>query len=77
MNKINKKINKVFKKHGGFARTNDILAAGIHRRDIKRMRDEGWIIRVKRGLYRLSEIPLISNQGYIDLAQAVPDGDLG
>lgn len=74
MNKINKKINKVFKKHGGFARTNDILAAGIHRRDIKRIRDERRIIRVKRGLYRLSEIPLVSNQGYIDLARAVPDG---
>lgn len=74
MNKINKKINKVFRKLGGFARTNDILAAGIHRRDIKRIRDEGRIIRVKRGLYRLSEIPLISNQGFIDLARAVPEG---
>lgn len=71
---IMNKINKVFKKHNGFARTNDILAAGIHRRDIKRMRDEGRIIRVKRGLYRLSEIPLVSNQGYIDLARAVPEG---
>jgi len=74
MNKINEKINKVFKKHGGFARTNDILATGIHRRDIKRIRDEGQIIRVKRGLYRLSEIPLISNQGFIDIARAVPEG---
>jgi len=71
---IMNKINKIFKKHNGFARTNDILAAGIHRRDIKRMRDEGRIIRVKRGLYRLSEIPLVSNQGYIDLARAVPEG---
>ena len=71
---IMNKINKVFKKHNGFARTNDILAAGIHRRDIKRIRDEGRIIRVKRGLYRLSEIPLVSNQGYIDLARAVPEG---
>jgi len=68
------KINKVFKEHDGFARTKDILAAGIHRRDIKRIRDEGRIIRVKRGLYRLSEIPLVSNQGYIDLARAVPEG---
>lgn len=71
---IMNKINKVFKEHDGFARTKDILAAGIHRRDIKRMRDEGRIIRVKRGLYRLSEIPLVSNQGYIDLARAVPEG---
>lgn len=71
---IMNKINKVFKKHNGFARTDDILAVGIHRRDIKRMRDEGQIIRVKRGLYRLYEIPLISNQGFIDVARAVPEG---
>lgn len=74
MNKTEKKIKKVFKEHGGFARTRDIITAGIHSRDIKRIKDEGKIIRVKRGLYRLSEIPLISNQGFIDLARSVPDG---
>jgi len=72
--KDNKKIYKIFSTRNGFARTKDILAAGIHRRDIRRMRDEGKIIRVKRGLYRLAEIPLISNQGFIDLARAVPKG---
>lgn len=74
MNKIDEKIKKVFKKHDGFARTEDILAAGIHSRDIKKIRDAGKITRVKKGLYRLSEIPLVSNQGFVDLSQAVPDG---
>jgi len=74
MNKKDEKIYKIFSTRNGFARTKDILAAGIHRRDIRRMRDEGKIIRVKRGLYRLAEIPLISNQGFIDLARAVPKG---
>ena len=74
MNKKDEKIYKIFSTRNGFARTKDILAAGIHRRDIRRMREEGKIIRVKRGLYRLAEIPLISNQGFIDLASAVPKG---
>lgn len=74
MNRKDEKIYKIFSTRNGFARTKDILAAGIHRRDIRRIRDEGWIIRVKRGLYRLSEIPLISNQGFIDLARAAPEG---
>jgi predicted transcriptional regulator of viral defense system len=74
MNKKDEKIYKIFSTRNGFARTKDILAAGIHRRDIRRMREEGKIIRVKRGLYRLAEIPLISNQGFIDLARAVPKG---
>lgn len=74
MNKKDERIYKIFSTRNGFARTKDILAAGIHRRDIRRMRDEGMIIRVKRGLYRLAEIPLISNQGFVDLARAVPKG---
>jgi predicted transcriptional regulator of viral defense system len=74
MNKKDEKIYKIFSTRNGFARTKDILAAGIHHRDIRRMRDGGKIIRVKRGLYRLAEIPLISNQGFIDLARAVPKG---
>lgn len=74
MNKKDERIYKVFKKYKGFVRTKDILAAGIHTRNIKRLRDAGQIIRVKRGLYRLANIPLISNQGFVDLARAVPGG---
>jgi predicted transcriptional regulator of viral defense system len=74
MNKKDERIYKVFKKYKGFTRTKDILAAGIHPRDIKRVKDEGQIIRIKRGLYRLANISLISNQGFVDLAHAVPGG---
>lgn len=74
MKKRDERIYKVFKTHSGFARTKDILAAGIHSRNIKRVREKGQVIQVKRGLYRLAEIPQISNQGFIDLARAVPEG---
>ena len=74
MKKKDERIYKVFKAHNDFARTKDILAAGVHTRNIKRAREKGQVIQVKRGLYRLAEIPLISNQGFIDLARAVPEG---
>ena len=74
MNKKDERIHKVFKKHKGFARTKDILAAGIHTRNIKRVREKEQVVQVKRGLYRLADIPLISNQGFVDLARAVPGG---
>jgi predicted transcriptional regulator of viral defense system len=74
MNKKDERMYEVFKKYKGFARTKDILAAGIHTRNIKRAREKGQVIQVKRGLYRLAEIPLISNQGFVDLARAVPGG---
>lgn len=74
MKKKDERIYKVFKKHRGFAKTKDILAAGIHTRNLKRARERGQLIQVKRGLYRLAEIPLISNQGFVDLTRAIPGG---
>jgi hypothetical protein len=71
--KKHKKIVKIFKIHNGYARSKDILAEGIHPRDIKSILDKGIIIKVKNGLYRLSDTPVISNQSFIDLACAVPD----
>lgn len=74
MSDKNNKIYKVFKEHKGFARTKDILSAGIHHRDIKKFMSKGLIQEVKRGLYRLSDGPLVSNQSFIDLSFAVPEG---
>jgi len=74
MKKKDERMYEVFKTHKGFARTKDILAAGVHTRNIKRAREKGQVIQVKRGFYRLAEIPLISNQGFLDLARAVPEG---
>jgi predicted transcriptional regulator of viral defense system len=74
MKKIDENINKIFKKQSGFAKTKDITAAGIHPRNIKRIRDGGQVIRVRRGLYRLSDTPLISNQSFVDIVRAVPEG---
>jgi len=74
MKKTVVKMHKVFKRHEGFARTKDIQGKGIHHREIKRGMDAGKIVRVKRGLYRLADIPLISHQGFVDLARAVPEG---
>ena len=69
-----KRIDPIFRTPHGFARTKALLEGGIHPRQIKRLAEEGQLIRVKRGLYRLAEVPLISHQGFVDLACAVPDG---
>lgn len=69
-----KNIIEIFKTHNGYARSQDILAQGIHCRDIKHMVEEGIIIKVKNGLYKLSDIPAISHQGFVDVCRAVPEG---
>ncbi|MBI4652331.1 type IV toxin-antitoxin system AbiEi family antitoxin domain-containing protein, partial [Candidatus Desantisbacteria bacterium] len=70
---IDKKIIKIFKAHNGYARSKDILAEGIHSRDIKSSTEKGLIIKIKSGLYKLSGNE-ISNQSFIDIAYAVPQG---
>jgi len=68
------KIIKIFKSNKGYARSKDILTQGFHSRDIKSILNKGIIIKVKNGLYRLDDTQVISNQSFIDLALAVPEG---
>ena len=43
---------------GGTAHTADILAAGVHPRALYAARDDGRIIEVSRGVFRLADLPL-------------------
>lgn len=43
---------------GGTARTRDILAAGVHPRDLYAARDRGDLLEVTRGVYRLTSMPM-------------------
>jgi predicted transcriptional regulator of viral defense system len=74
MNRRYEKIIKIFKVHNGYARSKDILSEGIHPRDIRSILEKGPIIKVKNGLYRLADTPVISNQSFVDIARAVPEG---
>lgn len=48
-------VADIIKKNGGLVRTRVILARGIHPRDLYRMRDEGKIECVSRGLFQLPD----------------------
>ncbi len=74
MRESEKRVNMAFKEARNYATTRDFLASGAHPRDIAEIYGEGKIVRVKRGLYRKADIPMISHQGFIDIAQAVPEG---
>ena len=43
---------------GGTARTGAILAAGVHARDLYAARDDGALVEVTRGVFRLADLPL-------------------
>lgn len=57
------KINpiEIFKKHGGQLRMNEAISAGMSRYRLYSLRDKGIIEQVSRGVYRLVELPPMSN----------------
>lgn len=51
-------VLKVVADLGGTARSSDILAAGVHSRDLYAARDAGDLVEVTRGVFRLADWPL-------------------
>ena len=54
-NDSRKRAVEEFRRHGGILRTKDALSAGIHPRTLYRLRDDGTIECLSRGLYRLAD----------------------
>ena len=61
-----------FRAHGGVLRTRDALRLGIHPRTLYRLRDEGLVIAVSRGFYRLAALPDLSHPDLVTVALRVP-----
>ena len=65
---------RIFREHGGILRTSEALELGIHSRTLSAMRDSGELHRLARGLYRLAELPPLSNPDLVVVALKVPGG---
>ena len=55
MQSARQKAIEAIQRKGGFIRTNEALAEGMHRRTFYGLRDEGVLIEISRGLYRLAD----------------------
>jgi predicted transcriptional regulator of viral defense system len=62
----------MFQQHGGMLRTAEALRLGIHPRTLYAMRDAGLLERVNRGLYRLANLPPLSNADLVTVVLKVP-----
>jgi len=62
-----REISEIFLQGNGYARTNDLVEKGIHQRDIKTALQDGLLTKIKNGLFRYTEIPLISHQGFVTI----------
>ena len=62
----------VFRRHGGILRTREAIRHGIHPRTLYTMRDSGAIQSLSRGLYRLADLPPLSNPDLVIVASKFP-----
>lgn len=70
----NNQAQDIFKAHAGTLRTREALAAGIHPRTLYAMRDSGELVQLARGLYRLADLPPLSNPDLATVGKRVPQG---
>jgi len=63
---------EVFQKHGGLLRTKEALELGIHPRTLYRLRDQGVVDQISRGIYRLASLPELAHPDLVTVALRVP-----
>ncbi len=61
-----------FRQQGGTLRTAEALRLGIHPRTLYAMRDSGVLEQLSRGLYRLADLPPLSNPDLVTVALRIP-----
>lgn len=65
---------KIFLEHGGLLRTTEAIRLGIHPRDLYRMRDQGDVVELTRGFFRLASLPEPEDPDLLLVALRVPKG---
>jgi predicted transcriptional regulator of viral defense system len=68
------KEKRAFSQGGGLLRTSAALRAGIHPRTLYDMRNQGVVEELSRGLYRLADLPALSNPDLVTVALKIPAG---
>jgi predicted transcriptional regulator of viral defense system len=64
----------IFRQHGGILRMSEALAAGISRRTLYAMRDDGILDVLSRGVYRLASLPGLEQPDLVTVATRIPRG---
>ena len=63
---------EIFRRHGGQLRMSEALACGITRYTLYALRDRGVVEQITRGVYRLRELPPLSNPDLVSVSLRFP-----
>lgn len=69
-----KEAANVFRNNGGILRMSEAVRAGISRRTLYAMRDEGVLEQLSRGVYRLASLPGLEAPDLVAVATRIPNG---
>jgi predicted transcriptional regulator of viral defense system len=69
-----KEAVSAFRKNGGILRMSEAVQAGISRRTLYAMRDEGVLEQLSRGVYRLASLPGLEAPDLVAVATRIPNG---
>ena len=64
MLKERRTLENLARRSGGAFRAGDAAEAGVHPRDLYALRDEGFLVELSRGVYRLADAEM---RPYLDL----------
>jgi predicted transcriptional regulator of viral defense system len=62
----------IFRSRGGILRTGDAVTAGVHYSTLYWMRDAGLLDTLGRGLYRLADLPPLTDQDLVIVSARIP-----
>jgi predicted transcriptional regulator of viral defense system len=71
--RVKKKPEEIFRTHGGQLRMSEAIESGITRYMLYSLRDRRVIEQVSRGIYRLVDLPPISNPDLVTVALRFPN----
>ena len=63
----------IFRSAGGQLRMSEAIEKGISRYTLYKMRDEGVLEQLSRGIYRLAELPSIGNPDLVTVSLRIPN----
>lgn len=69
---MKKRVEEIFLDHGGQLRMSEALRHGITRYMLYSLRDRGIIEKISRGIYRLADLPSISNPDLVTVSLRFP-----
>ena len=73
MTRSAKRAREIIRKRGGIIHTGEALKVGIHPRTLYRLRDEGGLEQLSRGVFQLAE-RVLSNPDLVTVATRIPNG---